>query len=421
MDNLPLLCTPRSHENAGPVGDTNPLNIQREHSVVSVLAQLAHVVSDLAAKVNSIPVSTDDALTGARISLQLPKFDGSGDFVAFEIQFRSMASLFRWNEEQSVHMVGLAMDGTALAYYARLPPHIRQEDELLFQTLRRRYCSVIPDASRDELLSRVRKPGERMADLCDHLWRLALEAYPDLTYELQERMALDALKRAVDRELRLRLMDRGVGTLQEAVEVAEQYEWVMGKTTAPTDQLASDDATRLHSVDQQDTVSQFVVSPCQPDSSLCALRSGERLCPSFQEKRAEPPTPRPCPRTTPSRRDASRLSSCPQPCAGHWVSGCPQKSGDLADGVCARDKVAPLIKHVKFRPGMACPVCSSPTRFSTKRELFDHWECFHRRQNGCADDPESFTSEDPAGIYTLSWQAWRPRGKRAGKYRQRHY
>ena len=38
---------------------------------------------------------------------------------------------------------------------------------------------------------------------------------------------LDCLKRAVDQELRLRFIDQGVKSLQEAVDVAEVYESVV--------------------------------------------------------------------------------------------------------------------------------------------------------------------------------------------------
>ena len=48
-----------------------------------------------------------------------------------------------------------------------------------------------------------------------------------MDYNFQESIALDCLKRAVDQELRLRFIDRGVKTLQEAVDVAEVYESVV--------------------------------------------------------------------------------------------------------------------------------------------------------------------------------------------------
>ena len=48
-----------------------------------------------------------------------------------------------------------------------------------------------------------------------------------MQYTFQESVALGCLKRAVDKELRLRFTDKSVKTLQEAVDLAEVYESVM--------------------------------------------------------------------------------------------------------------------------------------------------------------------------------------------------
>ena len=71
------------------------------------------------------------------------------------------------------------------------------------------------------MLSRTRKSGESVADLGDDIWSLVQESYPEMAFSVQESIALDCLKRAVDQELQLRFIDRGVKTLQEAVDVTE--------------------------------------------------------------------------------------------------------------------------------------------------------------------------------------------------------
>ncbi|XP_048251574.1 uncharacterized protein LOC125379319 [Haliotis rufescens] len=119
---------------------------------------------------------------------------------------------------------------------------------------------------------------------------------------------------------------------------------------------------------------------------------------------------------------------------------------------------APGMKFIKFIPNMDCPACLDTKTFASRRDFEEHWARTHHRVHKsfacpvkkCLDCRSSLKSlkyhiahkhlnsnvitaqvdklcadvtvevernenfVDP-GVYCLSWQTWRPRGKRAGK------
>ena len=119
------------------------------------------------------------------------------------------------------------MEGSAQRYYSRLPEPQRYDYDWLLHTLKKRYGYTFSDVSKEKLLNRARESGERIDDLADDIWRLVNDAYPTVGEEFKEMLALDALKRAVDKELRLRFVDKGVTTLHQAVDEANTFESVM--------------------------------------------------------------------------------------------------------------------------------------------------------------------------------------------------
>ena len=165
--------------------------------------------------------------SAGRVSLSLPKFNGRGDFTSFEAQFKLMARQSHWDYGTSGEMLGCALEGPAQRYYARLPEPQRYDYDWLMPTLWKRYGHTYTDMSKEKLLDRVREPGERIEDLADDIWRMVAEAYPTVEEEFKEMLALDAMKRGVDKELRLRFVDKSVTTLRQAVDETNTYESVM--------------------------------------------------------------------------------------------------------------------------------------------------------------------------------------------------
>jgi hypothetical protein len=199
--------------------------------MIHVVTQLSNTVLGLAQKVDAMSMH-QPRIQIPRISLQLPKYNGKGDWTAFAAQFSNVTRQSQWTDTQKAEMLGCALEGDAQVMYSRLPERDRYNYPWLWDRLRSRYGESLPEVRREELNSRTRLPGEPIAQLRDEIWRMAQEAYPDLEYPLQERLALDALKRAVGKELRLRFLDQGVQSLQQAVQVTEIYESILGRSTS---------------------------------------------------------------------------------------------------------------------------------------------------------------------------------------------
>ena len=174
--------------------------------------------------------SSASSRPAGRVSLQLPKFSGKTDYLAFEATFLNVAKQCQWDPSTCAEMMGCALEGSAQKFYARLPEPNRYDFPWLLDTLKKRYNRQFPEISREKLANRTRQPSETVVDLKDDIWRLVQEAYPDMDHRSQESFAVDCFKRALDKEIRLRLTDKQVVRLQQAVEVAELYESIMRPT-----------------------------------------------------------------------------------------------------------------------------------------------------------------------------------------------
>jgi hypothetical protein len=72
-----------------------------------------------------------------------------------------------------------------------------------------------------------RQPGEDLSKLRDSLWLLTRKGYPRLPRDSQEQIALDALMRSVDSDLRVQCSMKECRNLDEAVAVMQRFEAVV--------------------------------------------------------------------------------------------------------------------------------------------------------------------------------------------------
>ena len=109
--------------------------------------------------------------------------------------------------------------------YSGIPAEDRLNYDKLVQLLTSRYSGKqAVEIHKAYLTGRVRKPNEDIAALRDEIWGLVRKAYPHLDRPAQESLALDALLRAVDFDLRVRCVDQGCKNMDEAVTVMLRYE-----------------------------------------------------------------------------------------------------------------------------------------------------------------------------------------------------
>ena len=163
--------------------------------------------------------------TVPKISVKPPKFDGSSDWEAFWCQFENWVTLNGYDEDTSGSLLGCCLEGAAQIFYSGIPRDDRKNYARLVELLTARYGGKqAVEIHKAHLNGRVRKPHESIASLRDDIWGLVRKAYPTLGRQAQEAWALDALLRAVDFELRVRCVDQGCHTLDDAVAVMERYE-----------------------------------------------------------------------------------------------------------------------------------------------------------------------------------------------------
>ena len=81
----------------------------------------------------------------------------------------------------------------------------------------------------NQLELRQRKPGESITALDDELRQLAKKAYPHLDASVQETLALKQLYKLIPAEMKCRCADHDCQSVQQAIEVIERYEAILGE------------------------------------------------------------------------------------------------------------------------------------------------------------------------------------------------
>ena len=172
----------------------------------------------------------DNATAGPRPYVPkqlLPKhFDGSGNWSEFLVQFNVCAQLGQWDDFVKAQAMAGLMTGKALTTYCSLPDRDRNSFTRLVSALTLKFQER-QNVARAKLESRTRQSNEKVQDLASDIWNLTCKSYPDFPMEYREQIGLEALKRALDVQLRLRLTDFKAATMDEAVNIVEQFESIM--------------------------------------------------------------------------------------------------------------------------------------------------------------------------------------------------
>ncbi len=162
-----------------------------------------------------------------------PKFNGESEWTAFLVQFETWMKLHGYDEEKHMSswsgMLGLAMEGEAQVFFSGLSAEERGDFLVLRSRLEQRYSGDgTAEVSKAKLQSVARRqPGDNVSKLRDSMWLLTRKGYPRLPREAQEQIALDALLRAVDSDLRIQCSMQDCRNLDSAVAVMEKYEAVV--------------------------------------------------------------------------------------------------------------------------------------------------------------------------------------------------
>lgn len=164
-----------------------------------------------------------------------PKYDGETEWSSFLVQFEAWLRLSNYEEKDPIQqktccdLLGLSLEGDARTMFSSLAVEDRSSYELLKKKLQDRYGGErTAEVFKAKLLGgRKRQPGEVISKIRDDLQLMAKKAYPHLPLMAQEQIAVDALLRSVDNDLRLQCTMQKCKTLDEVVAVIESYEAVV--------------------------------------------------------------------------------------------------------------------------------------------------------------------------------------------------
>lgn len=164
---------------------------------------------------------------GPNIKLKL--FSGDENFEEFIDHFEINAELGCWD----LHSMNLALrsclTGRAQVFISRLPTDIKSSYRNLVEALRNRFTNKYDQPVWvSSLKARKRGSTESIASFADALSELARKAYSDLSYNAQERMALDQLYNNLCPELQYKCIEKNCSTIDHAVSIIQTYESVLG-------------------------------------------------------------------------------------------------------------------------------------------------------------------------------------------------
>ena len=156
-------------------------------------------------------------------------FNGEEDWDSYFSHFQNCADLGRWSDHDKALTLASCLKGPARTFYLGLREPERRSYCVLVQKLNERFGSSRQQTRYlTKFETRRRLVGETSASYGDDLRLIAQRAYPDLGPEAQDKLALHQFFKTISPELKYRCIDRGCRTVEEAVEIVERYESIIG-------------------------------------------------------------------------------------------------------------------------------------------------------------------------------------------------
>ena len=194
--------------------DNNPNN-----STENLLRALVNQFTE-AIKAGQQGESVTAAPHGTAVKLKPPHFDGKSDVHLFIKQFMEVSKLSGWDDKVALVQLRGCLDKGARDHGSA--------DTLqgVFSRLLAAY-GLTPSKARELLHCLKKEPGESYFALGNRVERLTRLAYGGLGLQTESQMALEHFDRALpDPALRQHLLVVRAGSLEKAVQAAEQYDLV---------------------------------------------------------------------------------------------------------------------------------------------------------------------------------------------------
>ena len=141
-------------------------------------------------------------------------------------QFEITSEINGWDYKSKSLYLAHCLTGVARALLNELTAEQRRDYQSLVQKLTERYGSENrAEVFRSQLKSRVKGKGETTAQLAQAIRKLTRQAYPRVSLDVVEALAVDHFVDALpEAQIRLRLREVGPSTLAEAEKIAVRME-----------------------------------------------------------------------------------------------------------------------------------------------------------------------------------------------------
>jgi len=175
---------------------------------------------------HSTSSDSDGEKPSRRSVIRLPRYDGlSIPFLTFKAQFSNAASYNKWSESDQLAQLKACLTSTAANVIWDSDPSNVDNLSKLWQTLSDRFGGHdLTEKYRTELRARVRKPNESLSSLYADIKKLSAMGYPGPTSSAKEAIMRDCFIEALDPDLALKLREKEVADLDQALSTALKLE-----------------------------------------------------------------------------------------------------------------------------------------------------------------------------------------------------
>ena len=226
------------------VSGVEPSTAEVESPAVTVSSPSAlvadHVVSPMEQRMDRRPAT-----------IRLGTFNGTNVPLETHLaKLKNCGQYYGWSERDRVCHLKASLEGNAASLLWELPEDCTEQ--LLLQHLRSRFGdSEQLERYRFELKTRRRRKGETIQALHQDICQMLALSFPGETGSLSKIVARDAFLDSLgDPEMRIRILEKGASSIEEAFSIAARYESYLAGS-ADLVQLGEEHRRRVRAVNSQ--------------------------------------------------------------------------------------------------------------------------------------------------------------------------
>jgi hypothetical protein len=255
----PAGCKKKSSAEGSSVGEESSSSLRAAET-----AKTSPETSIQSALQSSSAVQLDAPRVDRRLAtIRLPSFDGSTPLDTHLARLQNCSVFYGWTAADRLCHLKASLDGNAASILWELSPTCSEED--LLKILRTRYGDAAQvEKYRFLLRNRRRKRGESLQALYQDICRLLALSYPGETGPLLRVIARDAfLDGLADPEMRIKILEKDVDSIDDAYTVAARYETFLAgsedgrRSTRAVNSGDSSEADRSWRAEMKDMKSAF--------------------------------------------------------------------------------------------------------------------------------------------------------------------